>query len=277
MAEVALYDMKGKEIGSLSLPDSVFGVKPNVPLLHQAVTAEAANQRQGTADTRTRGEIRGGGRKPWRQKGTGRARQGSTRAPHWRHGGVVFGPHPRSYRQALPKRMRRGAICAALSARVADGELIGIDALHIDGDSPSTKQAAAAFSALPLSREMNVKHYNGDKIVEGKRPKAYNVLVIVPEYDGTLLKSCRNIPHVTLRYAENFSVRDVMSAGRILLAKEAVAKVEQWLAASEPVVETPKEAKPARKRKTADAAAEPAPVKKPRSKKAEAAEEAAAE
>src|SRR5215467_6674809 len=114
MPEISLYNMDGKEVGSLSLPESVFGVKPNIPLIHQAVTTEEANMRQGTHDTKTRGEVRGGGKKPWRQKGTGRARQGSTRAPHWRHGGVVFGPHPRSYRKALPVQMRRGALRSAL-------------------------------------------------------------------------------------------------------------------------------------------------------------------
>src|SRR5438552_656318 len=132
MPEVTLYNREGKEVGSLSLPESVFGVQPSVPLIHQAVLAEEANARQGTADTKKRGEIRGGGRKPWRQKGTGRARQGSTRAPHWRHGGIVFGPQPRSYRKSLPKPMRQGAMRSALSAKVADGEILGIDGLTLD-------------------------------------------------------------------------------------------------------------------------------------------------
>src|SRR5438270_7903434 len=127
MPEVTLYNREGKEVGSLSLPESVFGVQPSVPLIHQAVLAEEANSRQGTADTKRRGEVRGGGRKPWRQKGTGRARQGSTRSPQWRHGGVVFGPHPRSYTKALPKAMRQSALRSALSAKVADGELLGIE------------------------------------------------------------------------------------------------------------------------------------------------------
>src|SRR5712692_3864423 len=131
MLEITLYNMQGKDIGSLSLPEAVFGVKPNLALMHQAVTTEEANQRQGTADTKTRGEVRGGGKKPWRQKGTGRARQGSTRSPQWRHGGVVFGPHPRSYTKAFPIKMRHGALRSALSAKVADGEVIGIDALEL--------------------------------------------------------------------------------------------------------------------------------------------------
>src|SRR5947207_2537283 len=113
MPDVALYNMQGKEVGTLALPDSVFGVEPNLGLIHQAVTTEEANKRQGTADTKTRGQVRGGGRKPWRQKGTGRARQGSTRSPQWRHGGVVFGPHPRSYVKSLPKAMRQSALRSA--------------------------------------------------------------------------------------------------------------------------------------------------------------------
>src|SRR5437667_2064108 len=161
MPSIKLYNMDGKDIGELSLPDSVFGVEPSIPLIHQAVTTEEANSRQGTADTKTRGEIRGGGRKPWRQKGTGRARQGSTRAPHWRHGGVVFGPHPRSYVKALPKKMRHGALRSALSAKVADGEVIGIDQFSLA--EPKTKLAAAALSRLPLTREVKTKHYEGDE------------------------------------------------------------------------------------------------------------------
>src|SRR5689334_16936393 len=132
MPEITLYNKEGKEIGSLSLPEAVFGVEPSIPLIHQAVQAEEANKRQGTHDTKTRGEVRGGGRKPWRQKGTGRARQGSTRAPHWRHGGIVFGPHPRSYSKSFPKGMRQGALRSALSAKVADGEVLGLDALELE-------------------------------------------------------------------------------------------------------------------------------------------------
>src|SRR5579872_1658879 len=132
MPEITLYNREGKEVGALSLPESVFGVEPNVPLMHQAVQTEEANQRQGNADTKTRSEVRGGGRKPWRQKGTGRARQGSTRSPHWRHGGVVGGPTPRDYRKAFPVKMRRGAMRCVLSAKVADGTMVGLDALNLE-------------------------------------------------------------------------------------------------------------------------------------------------
>jgi large subunit ribosomal protein L4 len=228
MPEIPLYNANGEALGNLSLPESVFGVEPNVSLVHQAVVTEEANARQGTADTKTRGEVRGGGKKPYRQKGTGRARQGSTRAPHWRHGGVVFGPHPRSYAKAFPIKMRRGALRSALSGKVLNGQMIGIDALQLDGIS--TKRVAEVLGKLPVSREVAVKSRNSEgDVVEGARQKRYKVLLIVPEYDPALLLSCRNIPDVTLRYAPNFSVRDVVAAGRVVLAQGAVAKIEEVL------------------------------------------------
>jgi large subunit ribosomal protein L4 len=227
MPEITLYNKEGKEVGSLSLPEAVFGVEPNIALMHQAVVTEEANQRQGNADTKTRSEVRGGGKKPWRQKGTGRARQGSTRAPHWRHGGIVFGPQPRSYAKVFPKQMRRGALRSALSAKVADGEVLGLDALTLE--KIGTKQIATVLKALPLAREVNVKHRHQEEVVRATKQKQYNVLLIVPEYDETLIRSCRNIPNLTLRYAPNFSVRDVVAAGRVVLAQNAVAKIEEVL------------------------------------------------
>jgi len=227
MPEIALYNTEGREVGTLSLPESVFGVERNLPLIHQAVVAEEANQRQGTADTKTRGEVSGGGKKPWRQKGTGRARQGSTRAPHWRHGGVVFGPHPRDYRKALPKKMRRGALRSALSAKVADGEVIGLEAFQLP--QPKTREAVALLSRLPLTREVRTRHYGPEGRQEGVRREPHKVLVIIPEYDPLVLRSVRNIPKVTLRYAPEFSVRDVVSAGRVLLTQGAVARIEEVL------------------------------------------------
>src|SRR5438309_10698352 len=146
MPEVTLYNREGKEVGSVAFPESVFGVQPSVPLIHRAVLAEEANSRQGTADTKKRGEIRGGGRKPWRQKGTGRARQGSTRAPHWRHGGVVFGPQPRSYRLGIPKKMRQLAKKSALNARAREGALFVVDALEYE--KPKTKTLAELLAKL---------------------------------------------------------------------------------------------------------------------------------
>jgi len=228
--------MSGEEIGTLPLPESVFGVEASEPLVHQAVVSEEANQRQGTASTLTRGEVRGGGRKPWRQKGTGRARQGSIRAPHWTHGGVVFGPHPRDYAVALPKKMRRGALRAALSAKVRDGEVIGVDQIAVE--QPRTRDIAAMIRALPLAKEIRTKHWQraeegeheGEVVhMTGTKLVSHEVLLIVPEYDPVLLRSCRNIPYVTLRYAPNFSVRDVVRAGRVVIAQGAVAKIEEVL------------------------------------------------
>lgn len=228
MPEITLYNQDGKELGSLSLSETVFGVEPNIGLIHQAVLTEEANSRQGTSDTKTRGEVRGGGKKPWRQKGTGRARQGSTRSPQWRHGGIVWGPHPRSYNKSFPKKMKQSAMRSALSAKVADGEIIGLEALSLTGIS--TKAVATVLGLLPLTREVRVKNRQEDDVVEGTKQKQYNVLVIVPDYDEDLLKSCRNIPNVTLRYAPEFSVRDVVSAGRVVLAQGAVSKIEEVLA-----------------------------------------------
>lgn len=209
MATIPLYDVEGKEIGALPLPDSIFGVTFNEALVHQAVTTEEANQRQGTHDTLTRSEVRGGGRKPWRQKGTGRARQGTIRAPHWRHGGVVFGPHPRDYRKDLPVKMRRGAMRSVLSVKVAEGSMLALDALEFD--TPKTKKAIAIIKALNLE--------------ETRR-----ILIIIPKYDQVLLKSTRNIPNVELRYAPNFSVRDALVAHKIILVKGALHEIERyWL------------------------------------------------
>ncbi|MEP6754062.1 MAG: 50S ribosomal protein L4 [Chthonomonadales bacterium] len=228
MPDIKLYNQSGKELGALSLPEAVFGVTPNMGLMHQAVETEEANSRQGTADTKTRAQVRGGGRKPWKQKGTGRARQGSTRAPHWRHGGVVFGPHPRSYSKAFPKSMRHGALRSALSAKVSDGEVIGLDALKLPGIA--TKGVLGVLNSLPLTKEVRVKNKQKGELVVATALRPQTVLLIVPEYDESLVKSCRNIPYVTLRYAPNFSVRDVLVAGRVVLAQGAVGKIEEVLA-----------------------------------------------
>jgi large subunit ribosomal protein L4 len=208
MATIPLFNTDGKEIGTLPLPDSIFGVPFNEALVHQAIVTEEANQRQGTHDTKTRSEVRGGGRKPWRQKGTGRARQGTIRAPHWRKGGVVFGPTPRDHRKAFPVKMRRGALRCVLSEKVAGEAVIGLDQFVIANpeNKPRTKQAVAVLSALGLS-------------------DTRRVLVIVPEYDPTLLKSMRNLQGVMLRYAPNFSVRDVITASKIVLVQDAVARI----------------------------------------------------
>src|SRR5437588_4553535 len=145
-ATAAVYDREGKETGTLELPPSVFNAPVNAAVLHQAVRRQQANDRQGTHDTKTRGEVSGGGRKPWKQKGTGRARQGSTRAPQWRHGGTVFGPHPRSYEQKMPRKQRRLALRAALSARSQEGAVRVVEEIVLD--EPKTRVVAELFDQL---------------------------------------------------------------------------------------------------------------------------------
>ncbi len=206
MPTVPLYNSEGETIGEIALSDSIFGAELNPALIHQAVVTEESHQRQGTADTKTRGEIRGGGRKPWRQKGTGRARQGSIRAPHWRHGGVVFGPHPRDFHKALPKKMRRGAMRSALSAKLNDGEMIGLEPIRLE--KIGTKQVVRILSNLSVSGR---------------------ILLIIPEMDAVLLKSCRNLPGLTVRTAPNFSIRDVVVASKIVLTQGAEVKIEEVL------------------------------------------------
>jgi large subunit ribosomal protein L4 len=207
MATIPLYNAEGKEVGSLPLPDAIFGVEFNESLVHQAIVAEEANQRQGTHNTKQRSDVRGGGRKPWKQKGTGRARQGTIRAPHWRGGGIVFGPHPRDYRKALPIKMRRGAMRSVLSNKVRENAVIGLEALSIEGDAPKTRQIVALLKALGLT-------------------DARRVLVITPEHNELLNLSARNLQAVELRFAPNFSVRDALTAHKIVLVRDAVARIE---------------------------------------------------
>jgi large subunit ribosomal protein L4 len=206
MAAIPLYNTDGKELGTLPLPDSIFGVAFNESLVHQAIVAEEANQRQGTHSSKTRSEVRGGGRKPRPQKGTGRSRQGTIRAPHWRHGGVVGGPTPRDHRKALPIKMRRGAMRCVLSSKVSEGAIVALDGLQLEG-LPKTRRAVQLIKALGLS-------------------DTRRLLIIVPEYDENVHKSVRNLPGVELRFAPNFSVRDALTAHKIVLVRDAVARIE---------------------------------------------------
>ncbi len=205
MPEVNLRNMNGKEVGKIALSAALFEVEANIPLMHQAVVAEEANSRQGTADTKQRGEVRGGGRKPYRQKGTGRARQGSTRAPHFAHGGVAFGPTPRSYRKSMPKKMRRAALKSALSARLSDADVVIVDEVKMD--KISTKEMAKFLNTLD----------------------AYGckTLMVLEEISDEVRKSSRNIPGVELKISPAISVRDVLNADKIIMSKAAVAKLEE--------------------------------------------------
>lgn len=207
MPKVPVYNMEGNQVGEIDLNEAIFGTEVNVPLLHQVVVAYEANRRQGTASTKTRGEVSGGGRKPWRQKGTGRARHGSIRSPIWVGGGVVFGPKPRSYRQAIPKKMRRAALRSALSAKVGAGNVIVLDALNV----PEIKTKTVATMLEKLN-------------VTGR------ALIVTESPDRNLHLSSRNIPGVALRVAEGLNAYDVLKHEKLIITKDGVAKVEEVFA-----------------------------------------------
>jgi large subunit ribosomal protein L4 len=204
---VAVFDRDGKETGQVELPASIFGVPVNEALLHQALRRQQANERQGTHDTKTRGEVSGGGKKPWKQKGTGRARQGSIRSPQWRHGGVVFGPHPHSYEQKMPRKQRRLALRAALSAKYQDGAVRVVDEIALD--APRTRTIADLFAQMEAG---------------------LRILFVLPEHDLMLEKSTRNLAAVKTILGANLNVEDVLSADTIVLTRAAVTLVEEWLA-----------------------------------------------
>jgi len=204
MPTVTLMSKTGEKVGELELSERVFGAERNIPLLHQAAVEELANQRSGTANTKTRAEVAGGGRKPYRQKGTGRARQGSIRAPHYAGGGVVWGPHPRSYEQHMPRKMKKAALRSALSAKLADGEVVLVDDLTLDGIS--TKKMTEIMQNLDA---------------QGK------VMVAMTEITDELEKSSRNIPGVFLRVAPALSVAEVLDADRIVMTKAAAQALEE--------------------------------------------------
>jgi large subunit ribosomal protein L4 len=190
----------------MELSDEVFAAEVRVDLLHAAVVAEQANARQGTADTKTRNEVRGGGRKPWRQKGTGRARQGSIRAPQWRHGGVVFGPHPRDYSHHLPKKVRRAAMRSALTAKLDENAIITVETIRFD--------EIKTRHAVQFLKSLNIDDPN-------------RVLVLLPEHDETVWKSFRNLPGIEVRISPAVSVRDVLVARRVITTPEALQKLEE--------------------------------------------------
>ena len=204
MPNVKVFDMAGKEVGDITLSDVIFGSEVNGAVLHAAVRAYLLNQRQGTQSTLTRTEVSGGGRKPWRQKGTGRARQGSTRSPQWTHGGVALGPKPRDYRTDLNKKTKRVALYSALSAKVAAGDLVVVDAIKTEGYS--TKTMVNMLKAL------------------GAEKKA---LIVLPTVDAAVIKSCANIPGVVTTQYNTVNVYDVLNADKFIIAKDAVAKLEE--------------------------------------------------
>ncbi|MCI9256525.1 50S ribosomal protein L4 [Oscillospiraceae bacterium 42-9] len=204
MAELAVLNMQGQEVGRQTLSDEVFGIEPNVPVMNDMVKNYLANQRQGTQSALTRSEVSGGGRKPWRQKGTGRARQGSTRSPQWTHGGIVFAPKPRCYRYTLNKKVRRLAMKSALSSKVKDGEMIVID--KISCEDYKTKTIAAMLKAI------------------GSEKKA---LIVLDGVDEKVVASARNIPGVKTAQVNTLNVYDILGADKFIVAQGAVEKIQE--------------------------------------------------
>ena len=207
MSAIKVLNMAGAEVGTVELNDSIFGVEPNPAVVHEVVKNHLANCRQGTQSALTRAEVSGGGKKPWRQKGTGYARQGSTRAPQWTHGGIVFAPKPRSYSYVLNKKVKRLAMKSALSAKAAAGEIIVIDSIKMD--SIKTKDFRAFLNAVKA---------------DGKS------LVVTPAKDEIVVKSARNIPGVETSMANLINVYDILKAKYLVLDKEALAVIEEVFA-----------------------------------------------
>ena len=203
MANVVVYNMEGKEVGTIELSDAVFGVEVNEHLVHMAVVQQLANNRQGTQKAKTRSEVSGGGRKPWRQKGTGHARQGSTRAPQWTGGGMVFAPVPRDYSFKLNKKEKRAALKSALTSRVQANKLIVVDELKFDG----------------------IKTKNFKQVMDNL--KVEKGLVVLNENDANVVLSARNLPTINTTLTSTLNVYDVMKAGTVVLTKDAVKTIEE--------------------------------------------------
>ena len=204
MSKVSVFDMTGKQVSETELNDAVFGITPNEAVMHAMVVNYLANQRQGTQSTLTRTEVRGGGRKPWRQKGTGHARQGSTRAPQWVHGGIALGPKPRDYRYSLNKKVRRLAMKSALSTKVIDNNIIVLDSLSLD--SYRTKTIVEMLKALNVG---------------GK------ALIVTAEADSKVIKSAANIPGIKTAAVNTLNVYDILNYDKFIVVKNAVGKIEE--------------------------------------------------
>ena len=204
MPNVQVVDMQGKKVSSVDLADSIFGIEPNAAVMHMMVVSYLASQRQGTQSALTRSEVSGGGRKPWRQKGTGRARQGSTRAPQWYHGGIVFAPKPRDYRFSVNKKVKRLAMKSAFSSKAGADEIIVIDKIALD--EIKTAKIAAMLSAVGSERK---------------------ALIVLPEVDEKVIKSARNIAGVKTAQVNELNVYDILNADKLIIAKDALTKIEE--------------------------------------------------
>ena len=204
MAKLAVLDTKGKKVSDIELNDSIFAIEPNTSAMHLVVVNYLANQRQGTQSTLTRSEVSGGGKKPWRQKGTGHARQGSTRAPQWYHGGIALGPKPRTYGFSINKKVRRLAMKSALSSKVAADEMIVLDDFKLD--AIKTKDAAAALNAIKAGKK---------------------TLIALPEKNDVVYKSARNIAGAKVTLVSTLNVYDILNCDTIVVLKDAVTKIEE--------------------------------------------------
>lgn len=204
MPSISVVDMEGKKVGTVDLSDSIFGIEPNAAVMHQVVLSYLAAQRQGTQSALTRSEVSGGGRKPWRQKGTGRARQGSTRAPQWTHGGIVFAPKPRDYSFTVNKKEKRLALKSALSVKAAENEIIVVDSIATD--EYKTKKIVAMLGAIGAEKK---------------------TLIVLPEVDNKVIKSANNIPGVKTAQVNTINVYDILNADKLVIAKDAVSKIEE--------------------------------------------------
>ena len=207
MSTIKVVSMTGRKVGEVELNDAIFGIEPNMSVVHEVVKNHLANCRQGTQSALTRAEVSGGGRKPWRQKGTGRARQGSTRSPQWTHGGIVFAPKPRSYNYVLNKKVKRLALKSVLSAKVADGELVVVNKIKMD--AIKTKDFRAFLTAVKA---------------DGK------AVVVTPENDEVIIKSARNLPGVVTTPAKLINVYDLLNAKTLVIDKDALAVIEEVFA-----------------------------------------------
>jgi large subunit ribosomal protein L4 len=207
MPKVSLFNQNGSQVGEIELNDSVFGIEPNQHVLFEAIVMQRASLRQGTHKVKVRSEVRGGGRKPWRQKGTGRARQGSIRSPQWRGGGTVFGPTPRSYSYKLPKKVRRLAIKSALSSKVLEENVLVLESLAFD--APKTKDFQTVLGGLSVEKK---------------------ALIVTADLDENVALSARNIPGITVVTADGINVLDVVNHDKLIMTKAAVEKVEEVLA-----------------------------------------------
>ena len=207
MAQFDVLDMNGKKVSTIELSDAVFGITPNEKVMHMAIVNFLANQRQGTQSTKTRSEVSGGGRKPWRQKGTGRARQGSTRSPQWTHGGIALGPKPRDYSFRLNKKVKRLALLSSLSSKAQSGEIVVVD--KIEAAEYKTKTVANMLTAVGVTKK---------------------ALIVTPAVDAKLVKSAANIPGVKTTTADNINTYEVLNGGKFVISVDAAKKLEEVFA-----------------------------------------------